>query len=68
MFRQFHARMVRLLGQIARDRRAASAVEYGLVLALACLGLFVVIQQLGESVRATYSTLSNEVKAANTGP
>lgn len=68
MFGLFHAAMVRLLRQIVRDRRAASAMEYGLVLALVCLGLFVVVQQLGDSVRATYSSLSNEVKAANTRP
>ena len=68
MFRQFHAAMVRLLGQIARDRRAASAVEYGLVLALVGLGLFVVVEQLGVSVREAYSSLSDEVKAVNTRP
>ena len=47
MFRLIHAAMARLLRQIVRDRRAASAMEYGLVLALVCLGLFVLIQQLG---------------------
>lgn len=68
MFRLIHAAMARLLRQIVPDRRAASAMEYGLVLALVCLGLFVLIQQLGDSVRETYSSLSSEVKAANTRP
>jgi Flp pilus assembly pilin Flp len=60
--------MVRLLRQIMQDRRAASAIEYGLLLGLVCLGLFLVVQQLGASVEETYFSLANELKASNTTP
>lgn len=46
-----------------RDERGASAVEYGLILALVFLAVMGGITALGESVKGRWSDIANKVTA-----
>ena len=56
--------MIRLLAMLISDRKAATAVEYGLILALVVLGVMSAIVALGSASRETWGNISTKVQAA----
>ncbi|MGC6331327.1 Flp family type IVb pilin [Rhizorhabdus sp. FW153] len=51
------------LRALARDERGASAVEYGLILALVFLAIMGAVVGLGSSVQSRWNDISNKVSA-----
>ena len=51
------------LRALTRDQRGATAVEYGLILALVVLGMMVGIVSLGGQTTNTWGNISSKVKA-----
>lgn len=51
------------LRSLFHDRRGATAVEYGLILALIFLAIVGGVTTLGESVRGRWNDISNKVSA-----
>lgn len=56
-------RVRRLLAALAGDRRAATAVEYGLILALIVLGVMTALIGLGGQTQNTWGNLHDRVKS-----
>ena len=56
--------MVRFLKHLRNDDRGATAVEYGLILALIFLALMGAVQAFGASAIAMWTNVSTTVKAA----
>ena len=56
--------MVDFLHKLGRDTRGATAVEYGLILALIFLAMVGAIQSFGASVIAMWSKVETAVVAA----
>lgn len=48
-----------------RDESGGTAIEYGLVLALASLVILASAFSLGSSLRTAYGSFANDVQAAN---
>ncbi len=48
---------------LVRDERGASAVEYGLILALVFLAIMGAVVGLGSSVQSRWNDISNKVSA-----
>ncbi len=53
------------LRQLMRDRSGGTAMEYGLILALIVIGLFVVVGGMGNMIQTTLGTASTTMDAAN---
>ena len=53
------------LAALLRDGRGATAVEYGLILALIVLGLMAGLMALGGQNQTSWGTLNNKVKAVS---
>lgn len=51
------------LRALVRDERGASAVEYGLILALVFLAIMGAVVGLGSSVQSRWNDISNKVSA-----
>ncbi|MBP8234567.1 MAG: Flp family type IVb pilin [Rhizorhabdus sp.] len=51
------------LDTLVRDERGASAVEYGLILALVFLAIMGAVVGLGSSVQSRWNDISNKVSA-----
>lgn len=56
--------MLGLLEQIGRDTEGATAVEYGLILALIFLAIIGAVSSFGSSTIAMWTTISTTVDAA----
>jgi pilus assembly protein Flp/PilA len=56
--------MMRHLRGISRDERGATAVEYGLILALIFLAMVVGVVAVGTSTSDLWGNVSNQVKNA----
>jgi pilus assembly protein Flp/PilA len=56
---------VRILSSIRKDERGATAVEYGLILALIFLAVAGAIQGVASVTIGMWSNVSNEVAAAH---
>lgn len=52
------------LSAAAKDQRGATAVEYGLILALICLAVLGGISALGGSIEERWNGIANSVAAA----
>jgi pilus assembly protein Flp/PilA len=50
--------------EISKDQKGATAVEYGLILALIFLAMVVGVVAVGTSTSELWSNISNEVKGA----
>jgi pilus assembly protein Flp/PilA len=50
--------------EIAKDQRGATAVEYGLILALIFLAMVVGVVAVGQSTSSLWGNVSNQVKNA----
>jgi pilus assembly protein Flp/PilA len=56
---------LRLALTLVRDRKAATAVEYGFILALIVLALMVSLVELGGVTTGLWSNVSTKVQATN---
>jgi pilus assembly protein Flp/PilA len=56
--------VMRHLLEISKDERGATAVEYGLILALIFLAMVVGVVAVGTSTSELWSNVSNQVKNA----
>lgn len=61
------ARVRRLFAALLRDGKGATAVEYGLILALIVLGLMTALIALGSTTQETWGGLNNKVTSASGG-
>ena len=58
---------MRLIRKFALDRRGATAIEYGLILALIFVVIMVAVHTLASKVIGTWTSVSNQVvNAGNT--
>jgi pilus assembly protein Flp/PilA len=53
------------LGQIWKDERGATAIEYGLIVALIAVAAIVSLQALGSELSTTMNTVSTTMSAGN---
>lgn len=53
-----------IIADLLRDRRAVTAVEYGLILALVVLALFVGLSQLGGTTSSLWGGIHTKVQDA----
>ena len=53
----------KMILKLRADERGASAVEYGLIVALIVLGMFTGLQALGTGVSTMWSNLANTMSA-----
>ncbi len=56
--------MLKLMRALARDRRGATAVEYGLILALIVLTMVVALTNLANVSVGMWNNISSKVQAA----
>ena len=56
---------MRRLGQIWKDERGATAIEYGLIVALIAVAAIVSLQALGSELSTTMNTVSTTMSAGN---
>ena len=54
-----------LLRYLRRDQRGATAVEYGLILAMVVLAMFGALQSVGSSTSNIWNNVSTKVLAAH---
>ena len=57
-------RQCQLLGRLLRDERGATAIEYGLILALLCIGLVTIMAATGGEVVEMWSGVDAQSDAA----
>jgi pilus assembly protein Flp/PilA len=59
-----------LITWFARDTRGATAIEYGLIVALVAIGFLAGLKALGEGNSASWGATSNKITGAmkNSGP
>jgi pilus assembly protein Flp/PilA len=55
---------MRHLSEISKDERGATAVEYGLILAMIFLAMVVGVVALGSSTSNLWGNVANQVKSA----
>jgi len=53
-----------LAGLLNRDDRGATAVEYGLIVALIAAVIVAIVFTLGQQILAAFTTVSNQLPAA----
>ncbi|MEE1876244.1 Flp family type IVb pilin [Altererythrobacter litoralis] len=54
-----------MLRAILSDEQGATAIEYGLIVALIAIGLITALQSVGTEVGGTFNTVSDTVADAN---
>jgi pilus assembly protein Flp/PilA len=57
--------VLRLVLNLARDRKGATAIEYGLILALVFLAMVGAVRGLGGATIDMWSNVSSKVQATN---
>lgn len=55
---------MRKLRQLLRDTKAATAIEYGLIISLIVLGMLAGVSTLGDRAGGMWGNMSNEVVTA----
>ena len=55
--------MIDRLQRLFRERRAATAIEYGLIAALIAVAAIAAMQGLGNRLKTTFSNVSTNMKA-----
>jgi pilus assembly protein Flp/PilA len=50
---------MRFIAALLQDKTAATAIEYGLILALLALGIIGAVQGIGDQVSATFNSTSS---------
>jgi pilus assembly protein Flp/PilA len=63
-------RLISLAGRFARDTRGATAIEYGLIVALVAIGFLAGLKALGDGNSASWGRTANKITNAmeSTGP
>ncbi len=56
--------MFRTIRRLSRDRRAATAVEYGFILALIVIAMFASLASVANITTTMWSNVSNQVEQA----
>ncbi len=54
-------KLVQLLNSVLRDQRGATAIEYGLIAALICIGIITAVSGFAETLIAIWDFVANEV-------
>jgi pilus assembly protein Flp/PilA len=62
--RDLHARIRRHLRRLAEGREGATAIEYGLILALIVIGLIAAMSTVGSRAGDTWGGMAKKVAAA----
>jgi len=57
--------MIHVLRQLARNRRGATAVEYGLILSLVVLTMLAALQGLASTTTGMWNNVSDKVQSAH---
>jgi pilus assembly protein Flp/PilA len=57
--------MIHVLRQLARSRRGATAVEYGLILSLVVLTMLAALQGLANTTSSMWNNVSDKVQSAH---
>ena len=52
------------LGALRTDKRAATAIEYGLIIGLVSIAILVAVSALGDSVLGLFTSVQSDVAAA----
>ena len=55
--------MFKLIRAVARNRRAATAIEYGLIAALIAVAAIAAMQGLGNQIKKTFGNVTSNMKA-----
>lgn len=58
--------MKKLFARFMKDESGATAIEYGLIAALISVGIIVAVGTVGNSLETTFTTISDDLDAANT--
>ncbi|MEO7679415.1 MAG: Flp family type IVb pilin [Sphingomonas sp.] len=58
-------RAVELMAALLRDRKGATAVEYGLIVSLIVIGMLVGLTQLGSATSLLWGNINTKVTAAS---
>lgn len=56
---------MRLVSTLCRDRKAATAVEYGFILALIVIAIMLALIELGATTTSLWTNVSTKVQAAH---
>ena len=51
--------------KIFKDKKGATAIEYGLIAALIAVAAITAMQGLGTSLNSTFTSISNSMKGSN---
>jgi pilus assembly protein Flp/PilA len=57
--------MIHILCQLARNRRGATAVEYGLILSLVILTMIAALQGLASTTSGMWNNVADKVQSAH---
>lgn len=57
---------MKFLHRLFANKKGATAIEYGLIAALIAVAAITAMQSLGTNLSTTFTTLDDQVKAANT--
>ena len=60
--------MYRFWQRLLRDSTGASAMEYGLIIAMIALGMSLALARVGNGMQGLYLTVNNTTTNALTGP
>ena len=60
--------MYRFWQRLRRDSNGASAMEYGLIIAMIALGMSLALAQVGNGMQGLYLTVNNTTTNALTSP
>ena len=57
--------LMRLVSNLRRDRKGATAVEYGFILALIVIAIMAAVIELGATTTGLWTNISTKVQAAH---
>ncbi len=57
---------MQFIRKLIRDKKGATAIEYGLIAALIAVAAITAMQGLGTSLNTTFTTVSGSMNSANT--
>jgi pilus assembly protein Flp/PilA len=57
--------MIHILSRLARNRRGATAVEYGLILSLVILTMIAALQGLASTTSGMWNNVADKVQSAH---
>jgi pilus assembly protein Flp/PilA len=57
---------MKFINKLLRDEQGATAIEYGLIAALIAIAAITAMQNLGNELEETFSTVSTELSESNT--